>query len=312
MTAMTRSLLALAVVAAAPVHAQPSRAEAEAQAEVLFREGRALMARGRLAEACDALDHSQRLAPAVTTLLNLAGCREKLGQLATAWGLFLDAERQTRSFRDDATRQLHAVARDRATRLEARISRLTIAVSTEHRVAGLEIARGDERLDAATWGRALPIDGGTYTITARAPGKQPWSTQVAIPAEGAARTVEIPALRDVPVEAPPRPPPPPPPSNLVPIGLGAGAVVLLAGAIGVDHWAFAAYHDAEAEQHSQSRRDALYDSANTRRYLAGSLAATGAACAGTAAWLYFRHRDRPSSTSAVVVSPTGLAIVGSF
>lgn len=59
-----------------------------AQAEVLFRQGRDLLAAGKVAEACSSFEESQKLEPAVTTLLDLAGCREKQGQLAIAWGLF--------------------------------------------------------------------------------------------------------------------------------------------------------------------------------------------------------------------------------
>ena len=161
------------------VRAQPVGAEAE----VLFREGRDLIAAGKLAEACSAFDESEKLEPAVTTLLNLAACREKLGQLATAWGLFLDAARQTRSASNATNQQLHDVAQARAQKLEPRVSKLTINVPLQSQFDGLEIALGAERVDAGLWNRALPIDGGTYAITARAPGANQWSTQVTVPAQ---------------------------------------------------------------------------------------------------------------------------------
>src|SRR5688572_5007835 len=71
-------------------------ADAKAKAESLFRQGRELMAGGRYAEACAAFDSSQKYDPSTATLFNQADCREKNGQLATAWGLFVEAERQTR------------------------------------------------------------------------------------------------------------------------------------------------------------------------------------------------------------------------
>ena len=86
---MTRAIAIVVVMWSSAAFAQP----ASAQAEVLFRQGRDLMAAGKVAEACSAFDESQRLEPEITTLLNVAACREKLGQLATAWGLFLDAAR---------------------------------------------------------------------------------------------------------------------------------------------------------------------------------------------------------------------------
>src|SRR6185436_13656654 len=108
---MKRVIAVIAVVAVVAVVfllwssaalAQP----AGAQAEVLFRQGRTLLSAGKVAEACSAFEESQKLEPAVTTLLNLAGCREKLGQFATAWGLFLEAARQTRSG-NAANQQMH-------------------------------------------------------------------------------------------------------------------------------------------------------------------------------------------------------------
>src|SRR5262245_62114718 len=120
----------LAVVLAVVVALASSRAaraqSAGSQAQGLFDGGRALMAAGKVAEACALFEQSQKLEPATTTLLNLASCREKNGELATAWGLFLDAERATRSATDAPTRRLHGVAKDRAAKLEPRVSRLTI------------------------------------------------------------------------------------------------------------------------------------------------------------------------------------------
>jgi tetratricopeptide (TPR) repeat protein len=195
---------------------------AAAQAEALFRQGRELMAAGNVAEACSAFEESQKLDPAVTTLLNLGGCREKLGQIATAWGLFLDAARQTRAATDAAGQKLHGVAQARVDKLEPRVSKLTIHVAAPAKLDGLQITRGAEPIAAGLWNRALPIDGGTYTIAARAPGQPAWSTEVKVAAEADSQTVEVPDLRTLPRPvdkpvAPPvvaggrdRPPAPPP------------------------------------------------------------------------------------------------------
>src|SRR5512143_948297 len=158
------AVAALCMITAARtnVRAQSSTAQAEA----LFRQGKDLIARGKIAEACAAFDASQKLDPTIATLLNQAACREKNGQLATAWGLFLDAERQSRAATDDATRQLHQVATDHAAKLEPRLSTLTITVPAENRVGGLEILRNNELVDPGAWNKALPVDGGTYQITA--------------------------------------------------------------------------------------------------------------------------------------------------
>src|ERR1043165_2477273 len=95
-------LASLAIALSAGVASADS---SSAQAEVLFRKGKELLAAGKTAEACDAFDASEKLGPAVSTVLNQAACREKNGQIATAWGLFVEAERQTRGASDAAGKQ---------------------------------------------------------------------------------------------------------------------------------------------------------------------------------------------------------------
>ncbi|HEY1814519.1 MAG TPA: tetratricopeptide repeat protein [Kofleriaceae bacterium] len=326
------SLVSMLVVSAvSSAHAQPAGAEAE----VLFRQGRDLMAANKLAEACNAFAESQKLEPAVTTLLNLAGCREKLGQIATAWGLFLDAERQTRSATDAAGQQLHGVALARAGKLETRVSKLTINVPQASQIDGLEITRGSDRIDGALWNRALPIDGGTFTITAHAPGTNTWSTQLTIAAESDTKTIDIPDLRNLPRDLTPPPATPlattapteihetvPAPSSrqsasiVLPIAVGGGAVVLLGGALAFDLWGSSTYNDAKAEMTSEARRESLYNSANDKRYVADALGIAGivGACAAVSLYVWQRHEHSGSvaQTTRVFVSPGGIAISGGF
>ena len=317
---MTRVVVVALIAWSAAAQAQ----SAGAQAEVLFRQGRSLMAEGKIAEACSAFAESQKLEPAVTTLINLAGCREKNNQLASAWGLFLDVERQTRGG-DASARQLHDVAHDRAQKLEGRVSLLTIAAA-DPKVSGLEITRNGEVLDAATLGRALPIDGGMYTIAAHAPGKKEWSTTVTVGAEHDVKTVTVPKLEEAPaavvatvqpVKLAPVPASVAPArqSKTVPILVGVGALALLGGSLAFELWGDSTYNAAKAEMTSQARRDSLLSSANDKRYAAEGLVVAGAATAGIAIWLYLRHSDdeRSAATaSRLVVTANGFAIAGGF
>jgi hypothetical protein len=327
---MIRIITVIVFVWSSAAHAQP----AGAQAEVLFRQGRDLLAAGKFTEACSAFEESQKLEPAVTTLLNLAGCREKLGQLATAWGLFLDAARQTRSAADAGHQQLHKVAQARAQKIEPRVSKLTINVPSKSQLDDLEIARGTERLGAGLWNRALPIDGGTYTITARATGAKQWSTQITIAAENDTKTVEIPDLRNLPRDLD-KPTALPPPvttttttidrapasprarSKVVPLVVGAGALALLGSGLSFELWAESKYDAAKSEMTSQPRRNSLYNSATTKRYVAQALAVGGLAAGGVAVWLYLRDSNRerratPNASVQVVPTATGLALSGQF
>ncbi len=62
-----------------------------ATAEALFAEARALLIEGRLAEACDKFEASSNIDPAIGTLLNVASCRERLGEKVAACRAYFEA-----------------------------------------------------------------------------------------------------------------------------------------------------------------------------------------------------------------------------
>jgi cytochrome c-type biogenesis protein CcmH/NrfG len=55
-----------------------------AEAEALFTEGDTLMKQGKVAEACEAFEASNRIEPRAGTLIRLGECREQNHQLASA------------------------------------------------------------------------------------------------------------------------------------------------------------------------------------------------------------------------------------
>lgn len=322
---LSKAMIAVSfIIAATPASAQP----AGSKADELYNNGRTLVAANKLVEACAAFEQSQKLEPAVTTLIALATCRERLDQLATAWELVLEAERQTRSATDEKASQLHKIALERIARLEPRVPKLTISISAESKLDRLEILRDKEIIPAEKWNRALPIDGGTYTITARAPGVNAWSTRVTLASESDSKKVDIPDLRNIKQTLEAHPKQASNPSDrsdvpgrrggALPIAVGAGAVVLLGGALGFSLWGDATYDAAKAET-DRVKRDSLYDAANRKRYVAEGLVVAGVGCAGAAVWLYLRHRGtRAETTSAhaqhltVIPTASGIGIVGQF
>lgn len=107
------------------------------------------------------------------------------------------------------------------------------------------------------------------------------------------------------------------PSGVAPIVVGAGALALLGSGLGLELWAESKYDAAKAEMKSQARRNDLYHSANTDRYLAETSAVGGLAAGAAAVWLYLRANNRehsPTSTSGMhlVPSAAGVAILGQF
>jgi hypothetical protein len=106
-------------------------------------------------------------------------------------------------------------------------------------------------------------------------------------------------------------------SNVAPLVLGASALALLGGGLGLELRAETRYDAAKSEITNGPLRESLYNSANTNRYVAEALAASGLAAVGAAMWLYLRNGDhRPDATIDasvhVVPTATGLAISGRF
>lgn len=201
----------VAFVAACGLGATSTASAQSAAAEALFREGRALIKQGNVEAGCAKLAASDKLESSVGTLLNLGDCREKLGKSASAWAAFRKAEAMAKRAGDDPKRQ--AEARRRAERLEPDLASLVIQVGKS--TPGIMIKRGDETLDPAVLDSPLPVDPGTHTIVAEAPGHKPFTTKVSL-GKGGRRYVVIPTLERVPEPVVRRPPPPRAPVTTTP------------------------------------------------------------------------------------------------
>src|SRR5262249_13171001 len=75
---------------ATPALAQTSASD-KAAAEALFDQGVRLMKQNSFADACPKLEESERIDPAVGTLLYLGECYERVGKTASAWATFREA-----------------------------------------------------------------------------------------------------------------------------------------------------------------------------------------------------------------------------
>jgi hypothetical protein len=179
---------------------------------VLFQDGRALYEQGRYAEACPKLAESHRLDPATGTLLTLALCREGEGKLASAWSAFVDVQgRARREGREDRER----IATQRAGAIRPRLSTLTVDVPADvARTPGLEVRVDGVVLGSASFGIAMPMDGGEHRIEATAPGKRPWRAVVNVKAESDVVRTLLPPLTDAPPEAAAKTEPQPKPSDV--------------------------------------------------------------------------------------------------
>jgi hypothetical protein len=197
-TCLLRGLFAGYLIVAGALTTSVARGEPSAdaaRAEAMFAEGRRLMSAGDYAAACPKFADSQSLDPAPGTALNLAICYEKAGKLASAWAAFKTAQASAGSA---GQRDRAAVAKKKSAGLEARVSRLTIAVPAASQAPGLEIRCDQEPVREAEWGVAVPRDGGGHDVQASAPGKMPWTTHVELKESGQRAEVEVPRLEDAP------------------------------------------------------------------------------------------------------------------
>ena len=183
------SLLAPALVLAISAVAGSAHAQS-AQAESLFKEGKALIKSGKLAAGCDKLAASESAESSVGTLLNLGDCREKLGQTATAWATFEKAAATAKRAGDDEQRRAEATRR--ASVLEPKLTRLTLVIA--HPPAGTTVLMNGDTMDAAAWNTPLPVDPATYAIVVQAPGYVPYRTNIVLLAGTSRRSVAIPPL----------------------------------------------------------------------------------------------------------------------
>lgn len=227
------SCLALALLVLSPAAARGDAASAE----LLFREGKRLLAQKQYDEACPKLAESHLIDPATGTLLALALCYERSGKTASAWAAYNDAAGRASAEKNPARER---AARGRAAALEPGLSRLTIEVPPgAAAIAGVEVKRDGSAVGRPLWGSGVPVDPGEHTIAATAPGRRAWQIQVSVGPKGDAKTVTIEGLDPLP--PPPRAPKParsvalPPPAGLRALqigGIAAGGAGLVGLGVG--------------------------------------------------------------------------------
>jgi hypothetical protein len=200
---------------------------ARAAAQKLFEDGRRLRQDGRWAEALEKFAASQRLDPAVGTLLNVGDCYRQLGRTASAWLSYVDAAGVARRERDQRREDY---ARAEAAALEPNLARVVVVVDAP--APELAVRLGERAVERAEWGSAVPVDPGKLAVHAAAPGFLPWDGEVVADA-GAVARVEIPALEPAPVEPAPVPDEPVVPDEPNPTQRIAGWVLGGVGTLGI-------------------------------------------------------------------------------
>lgn len=311
-----RSLFLASSVATLICAFSPALHAQAAAADALFESARAAMAKGDFANACDQFRASDKLDPAVGTELNLAGCEEKRGRLASAWELYR-AVSEKLSESDERI----GLARERVRTLGPRVPKLTLALTTAA-PKNSAVRDGDVDLGSAAFGVALPLDPGAHDLVVSAPGHEPRTYHVTL-AEGQAQTLNVePGGASAPAPAAPAstalapsPPLPPAPSShpsssrrtagfviggVGVVGLGVGATF---GALmlGKKH---AVDDNCNPDKSCNAAGVDAAHSAHTFQVVSNVGWIAGAVALGTGAVLVLTSSSSERPTTALALSPT--------
>lgn len=307
----------LVVIATRAASAQPT--DSVAAAEQLFNEARALLDAGDFAAACPRFEASYKFDPALGTLLNMATCYERSGQIASAWGRYREVSALATKAGDSERLR---ISRERAAALEPRLPRLTIEAKP---VTGLVITRGTVAIDPAVLGVAIYVDPGDHAISASAPGRVTFTTKVTL-GEGEQQAVVVPELafdatstQPAPVERPAAIVTTDPGKRRRVIGLALGGAGVAAVATGLgfglaarSSWneAFSAGHCDRATLECTTVGQARTETARDRAFVASVVTGTGVALLATGAILYLTAPERASVTIAPTAAGASVTVGG--
>jgi hypothetical protein len=296
---LTRSALFALAVVLAPISAY-AEDDPVKRADQLFKDGQRLLKQGKLAEACASFADSQKLDPALGTLLNLADCHAQERRFATARAEFDQAAREAAQA---GQKEREAFAKEQWKQLEALLS--YVVVKFDGPVGGLVI--DGKEVDAS---RPIAIDPGPHEFRFAAPGRLSKTIRFEVANGPSSQTLEAPQLDPEPQIRPnPEQPPPVKPKREDPKRLaayaaaGAGGVAFLVGTYFGLH---AASKKSDAEPHCNGHfcdADglALQDDAHSAATVSTIAFGVSILALGAAAYLYFTS-DR-SSHVAVRVAP---------
>ncbi len=296
----------------------------KAAAEALFDRGVSLLRAKDYKEACEKLETSEKIDPAVGTLLYLGECYERLGRTASAWAVFREASSLAQAG-GQADRAKTAI--QRAERLEPDLAYLAVSVSPEAHTPGLTIRRGGETVKPDLLGVSIPTDPGSIRIEASAPGYATFTASVTLAARER-RALAIPELEALPgapkppADANTTPTPTPPPKTVTtpspqperPRHRDPSVFAYVLGGVGVVGLGVGSYFGVRAIQrdratttctgsqcYSQADVDASHDASRFARISDVAFAASGALLAGGLI-LYLTAPTRQES--ALVVAPS--------
>jgi tetratricopeptide (TPR) repeat protein len=191
---MKRSLLALALLAST------AHAGDKDKADVLFKQGKKLMAEKKYSDACDAFEQSMKLDPGIGTELNIARCYEEWGKLGRAFHAYKTAEKMAKDAGDARVGKIDELIQN----LDPQVPRLTIHVQKDADTSSVTI----DGQPVESVADAIVLDPGPHKIEYTNAAGARKSKVVSVELGGSSEiTLDLPA-KETKVDHTPPPPPP--------------------------------------------------------------------------------------------------------
>ncbi len=297
----------------------PARAQS-AEADELFRQGRAALEKMDYATACSKFAESNRLERAVGTLISLAQCEEAQNKFVMARQHWQEAADLADALQDRLQRG--PGARAKVVELDKRIARLTIQLAPTA-PANTTVKRDDVNLQSASFGSALPIESGKHVLVVTADGYEPKTFDLMLSA-GESQTVVVEPGAQLPAPPPSAAPqtdaPPPEHSDTLRttafvlggvgvVGIGVGAIFGLRAS---SKWSDAKDACKPGACGPDSAAQSDKDSASSAGTISTITFIVGGAALATGIALYVVDRNQRNGSLKIVPSLGGLTAVGSF
>jgi hypothetical protein len=193
-----RTTLVLFLALFCVVGSGDTHADDTAAAEATFQRGKAHMAAGRVAEACNDFALSAKLEASTGTFLNLGDCNQKLGKTASAWTWFMKAVSHAA---DAGLLKMEAYAKKRVAAIKTKLTYAEIRASGTLPNGSVVTRNGDDA--TLVVGIPVPLDPGEYIFLVKAPGYEDWSTTVRVAGEGKTIVVQLPKFTKGVTQEPP-------------------------------------------------------------------------------------------------------------
>ncbi|HXK18814.1 MAG TPA: hypothetical protein VNG33_13480 [Polyangiaceae bacterium] len=164
MSPVTRatSLTAILAILTLPRLASAQQVHSPSAADALFREGRQAVKDGDMLKACALFQKSYSLDPAPGTLMNIADCEERQGQLLQALQHF---NTTAESLATGDARM--SIALSRAASLDAKLPHLLLRIQgpSEQTRVMVEGPGGTSAVPAQSWNKPIAVTPGFYEVT---------------------------------------------------------------------------------------------------------------------------------------------------